>query len=420
MSDSFGLASRSLHIGFYLWQFPVTSQTFIQRQIASLLDRGHRVTVLSERHPEGFVRHETLARYNLVGHTKYMSSIGSGDKNGSLKDICRVFRSAVLRPLTAVSIFRSDAIVRRKLFLAANAAETFRFDAVLAHFGPTAINASECVSLGIIDAPLFPVFHGYDLTRHPQKHGKDCYMELFTRSAACLAISDRWRQRLVEMGCPHEKALVHRVGLDVGLIPYQPRTQPAGELKLLSVARLVEKKGIEHAIRAISELNGSVRVHYSVVGDGPLLHDLERLVSHLGLTGTVSFLGPKSEQEVGSLMKQSDVLLVPSVVAADGDEEGIPVVIMEAMASGLPVVASRHSGIPELVLDGLTGTLVEEANSQDLADAIIRASRGPDAFILAAARKRVGEMHSGNALAEDLETIVRKYGTTAHGSLRHG
>jgi colanic acid/amylovoran biosynthesis glycosyltransferase len=155
---------------------------------------------------------------------------------------------------------------------------------------------------------------------------------------------------------------------------------------------MIEKKGIDYGLRAVAELRRrEIPVRYTVIGDGPERQALRSLAHELELGETVSFLGWRDQRAVAQLMQESDVLLAPSVTDAAGDQEGIPVTLMEAMATGMPVVATRHSGIPELVEDGVSGFLVPERDAPGLADALDRLAR--DAALAArigrAARARI-------------------------------
>jgi colanic acid/amylovoran biosynthesis glycosyltransferase len=189
-----------------------------------------------------------------------------------------------------------------------------------------------------------------------------------------LPISDRWARRLEELGCPREKIAVHRLGVDTRAFAFHERhARPNEGVRLLSVCRLAEKKGVEYALRAIALLRSrSPELRYDIVGDGPLRGDLEKLVIELDLSDRVVFHGACRREEVAALVGAAHVFVAPSVTARDGDQEGIPVAIMEAMASGLPVVSTRHGGIPELVHDGATGALVGERDVAGLARALHR------------------------------------------------
>ena len=112
-------------------------------------------------------------------------------------------------------------------------------------------------------------------------------------------------------------------------------------------------------------------IEYIIAGDGPLKSNLEQIIKQLNLGHHVRLLGSVDHEQAIQLMRQSDILIAPSVTAMDGDQEGIPVVLMEALAMGLPVISTYHSGIPELIIDGKTGFLVNERDSAALADKLI-------------------------------------------------
>jgi glycosyltransferase involved in cell wall biosynthesis len=142
---------------------------------------------------------------------------------------------------------------------------------------------------------------------------------------------------------------------------------------VLCVASLSEYKGHRHLLEALATLVRSGQaVRCTLVGDGPLRGDLERQRDDLGLTSSVELLGRRTSPEVRALLQECDVFVLPSVRTADGMMEGIPVALMEALASGRPAVASRLSGIPELVEDGVTGLLVPPEDPAALAAALAR------------------------------------------------
>jgi glycosyltransferase involved in cell wall biosynthesis len=133
--------------------------------------------------------------------------------------------------------------------------------------------------------------------------------------------------------------------------------------------RLAEKKGVEYGIRAVSEaLKKSQHVEYKIAGDGPLKGKLQSLIAELKVGDKIELVGWKSQGEIADLLEKSDILLAPSVTTENGDEEGIPGVIMEAFAHGLPVVSTCHASIPEVVKDGESGVLVPERDVDGLAE----------------------------------------------------
>jgi colanic acid/amylovoran biosynthesis glycosyltransferase len=138
---------------------------------------------------------------------------------------------------------------------------------------------------------------------------------------------------------------------------------------LISVSRLEEKKGISYALQAVSRLVASGRkVAYTVVGEGAQRPKLERMIAELGIGRHVKLLGWRTHDDLTHILREAHLLVAPSVTASNGDEEGIPNSIKEAMAIGLPVVSTLHGGIPELVEDGVSGFLVPEHNVDLLAE----------------------------------------------------
>ena len=170
---------------------------------------------------------------------------------------------------------------------------------------------------------------------------------------------------------------VHHMGVDTERYRFRLRRRdPDAPVELLTVGRLIEKKGVAYALRAVAGLaEAGLPCRYRIVGDGPQRQDLERLRDELGLQDRVQFLGWREQQSVIGLMQDCDILLAPSVTAENGDQEGIPVTLMEAMASGMLVASTWHSGIPELVEDGVSGRLVPERDADPLTAALLRLCR---------------------------------------------
>ena len=160
------------------------------------------------------------------------------------------------------------------------------------------------------------------------------------------------------------------MGVDLKMFAFAPRRpRQDGKVRLLTVARLAEKKGVEYGIRAVANvLRKHPHVEYNIAGDGPLKNDLANLVDTLNINDKVRLLGWKRQEEIVELMKGADILLAPSVTSRGGDQEGIPVVLMEALAQGLPVLSTQHAGIPELVQDGESGFLVPERDVNALTE----------------------------------------------------
>src|SRR5262249_5020846 len=143
---------------------------------------------------------------------------------------------------------------------------------------------------------------------------------------------------------------------------------PEGSINIVTIARLVHKKGIEHGIRAVARLvQAGLHVNYTIVGDGPLREPLQQLIQHLGLKAAVKLVGWRRRPQIADLLATAHILLARSITGDNGDQEGTPVVLMEALAAGLAVVSTQHSGIPEVVEDGVTGFVVPERDVAALA-----------------------------------------------------
>jgi colanic acid/amylovoran biosynthesis glycosyltransferase len=259
------------------------------------------------------------------------------------------------------------------------------------------------------EQPLVVSFYGYDISRIPRLN-PSVYDDLFKEADAVTCLSEDMRDDLIDLECPREK--VHKVPLciDVNRFQYTERTIDSKEpVQVLSVARFVEKKGLQYALEAISKLDVSNEVRYLIAGDGDRRQLLEKQISELGIENQVELLGWKSQEEISRLMAQSHLFLLPSVTASDGDKEGTPTVLLEAQATGLPVISTTHAGIPEIVADGDAGLLVPERDSDSLADALSELLENPDRWpaMGQAGREYVETTHSIPAVTNTLVDLYR-------------
>ena len=363
-----------MRIAYLVSSFPSLSETFVLNQLTGLIDRGHEVDVLAQRRGE-CLEHPDLKRYGLTRRVTYPPVLPTGRVLRIAKAGGLVLRSGWRRPgavRRALELRRYPAVgpSLRLLYNVAALIPGRRYDAIHCHFGPNGILAAALREVGVLDGPIVTTFHAYDLTKYVRKWGRGLYEHLFAVGDLFLTISEHWRGRLVELECPPERIRLHHMGVrcDGGERP-ATSAEPGRPVRLLGVGRFVEKKGFADAVRAVGTLRKrGIAVTLDLIGEGPLGREIEALRERLGLVECVRLLGPKSQVEVAAALRDSDILVSPSVTAADGDQEGIPVVLMEAMAAGLPVVSTRHSGIPELVADGRSGYLVAEHDVQGLAD----------------------------------------------------
>ncbi len=194
------------------------------------------------------------------------------------------------------------------------------------------------------------------------------------------------------MGCPPEKIHVTRMGIEPEKFNFEPRQAFHSPLRIVSVARLTEKKGLDVAVKAseILKQRGG-QFEFTIIGNGDQDEMMREHIANAGLEDCVSMPGFKPQEEIRAALSEADIFLLPSKTAADGDMEGIPVALMEAMAVGLPVVSTFHSGIPELIENNVSGWLVPENDAEALADTLFRLSQGDIdvAPVVAAARRKV-------------------------------
>ncbi len=231
--------------------------------------------------------------------------------------------------------------------------------------------------------PSIVSFHGADVGVDLQKTAyRTATLEMLGAVRRVLVRSKSLQDALITLGCPPEKIDLLRTGIPLEEFPYRVRpVPPDGEWRLVQACRLIEKKGLTttlHAFRLFQQRYPKAVLE--IAGEGPLLPALEALVSERRLQGQVRLRGFLSQDELLDLYNRSHVFLHPSQTGADGNQEGIPNSMLEAMATGLPVFATRHGGIPEAVEDGVSGILVAEKDSNALAHALVRATEDPDSL----------------------------------------
>jgi glycosyltransferase involved in cell wall biosynthesis len=245
---------------------------------------------------------------------------------------------------------------------------------VHAHFGPDGVYGGAIARRLAI--PYLVTFHGFDatVTRAALWQSRKAYAvqfllrerQLQRTASAFIAISKFIAARLRDRGYPHDRIIQHYIGVDTERFQPAPR---ASDRYVLSVGRAVEKKGIATVLRAFARVAGrhpGVRLVH--VGDGPQLSELRALAARLGIAGSVELRGARPHDEVVALMRGATVFALASCTAPDGDAEGLGIVFNEASACAVPVVATRHGGIPEAVLHGETGLLSEERDDIAMAE----------------------------------------------------
>ncbi|MFN3840668.1 MAG: glycosyltransferase [Cyclobacteriaceae bacterium] len=216
--------------------------------------------------------------------------------------------------------------------------------------------------------PMICSFYGDDAFHYPLKPGViRRYQKLFKQADRILVLGPYMKAHLVTLGCAEQKIRIHHLGIDAGKIAFKQRKRKQHEpIRFMTSCSLLEKKGVGVAIRALALLKDQYSFSLDLVGDGPLRESLQQLAAALGIADRLTWHGYKPYTFVIEKMYACDVLIQASITTADNRKEGTPVAIMDAMATGMAVVATRHSDIPEIVEDGVTGLLAEENNVESL------------------------------------------------------
>ena len=286
-------------------------------------------------------------------------------------------------------------------------------ETVLAEFGPTGVAVMEaCRQLKL---PLVVHFHGYDVSvREVLKQYGPAYSLMFRQAAAVIAVSRAMQQKLIGMGAPPERVHYNPCGVKCELFgPARPSEAPP---LVLAVGRFVEKKAPQITLAVFRDvLRQYPDARLRMIGDGPLLKECQELTNTLGMEKAVTFLGSQPHEIVAEEMRLARVFVQHSIEAASGDSEGTPVAILEAGASGLPVVSTYHGGITDVVSHNETGLLVKEGDVVDMGRQILRLLRDPElaeAFGHAA-RQRVEMQFSATRSIDRLWTIIKNCSAAA-------
>jgi colanic acid/amylovoran biosynthesis glycosyltransferase len=404
-----------MRIAFLVRSFPVISETFIINQVIGLLDQGHEVHIYSVNNkPMTHLdkNHDLIKKYQLLDRTFYSQKIPKNYLARLLKAIKLFLQhqsQLSLQFLQVFNIFKYGKIAYslRLFYNAISHLDKNSYDIIHCQFGYLGLAGLALKDVGILQGKLIVHFRGSDISQYIQKHGYKVYQKVFAEADYFLTNCEFFRNRLIKLGCNPNKIEVLGSGIDCNQFSFSPRSFPEnGKIKIMTVGRFVEKKGIEYGIKAISHLvsSGFNQIEYNIVGDGLLRDKIEHLIDRLYLKDYVKLQGQKTQQEIIQIMDKSHIFIAPSVTSEAGDQDAPVNTLKEAMAMGLPVISTWHGGIPELVENNISGFLVPERDAQAIAEKLKYLMTHPQIWrsMTDAGRKKVKEKYDINRLNNQL------------------
>lgn len=330
-------AQKPLNILFVVEYFPAPSQTFILNIITGLIDRGHNVFIFSYRTNKD-QKMSIIEQYSLLDRVTYSQF--------------------PVDMLDCDIVFCQSASLGKKIL------------------------ENNAVAEWVKKRKMVVALRGHDITKNEAKDNPTMYQQLFDMCDLFLPVCYYFKNIAVQLGCDPNKIIVHHSAIDCSRFFFKEKKMRKKEkIQLVSVCRLVEKKGLDIAIKAVAEVVKKYKnVHFTIVGRGRLRSLLEELVKRLDIEDKVSFFGWATQSQIIKILDKSHIFLLPSITAANGDEEGIANALKEAMAMGLMCIGTVHAGTPELIDDGVSGFLVPQKNSKALAEKITYVVQHPEVW----------------------------------------
>ena len=372
-----------MKIAFIVGRFPVLSEAFILNQIAGLIDRGHQVDIYALEGYSGETKvHPIVDKYDLIERSHYLPSVPHNFGLRCYKALGLLLTKGGKSPLTvlkSLNIFEygKQAASLRLFYGAVAFLEPQQYDIIHCQFGiyamqgkyPEDAGVLALRSLGLLKGKLIVAFRGWDISWYVREKGDRVYDKLFATADFFVTNCHFFRDRAIKIGCNPDRIVVLGSGIDCAKFTFKPRQFPDdGVIRIVTTGRLIEKKGIEYGIRGVASLLQQYpNLEYNIIGDGNLREELQQLVTELGIADKVKLLGWRQQAEIIAILDRAHIFVAPCVTAKDGNQDAPVNTLKEAMAMGLPVIATYHGGIPELVQDGVSGCLVAERDSNAIA-----------------------------------------------------
>lgn len=402
----------AVRVGYLVSRFPALTETFILRELEGVdAQPGVEIVLMSLYPTPDRTVHADAERWvprRFLPTTRVaLGAVGRWTVRRPLRTTAiwaRVVRDHAGDPVVLAKALLTTALG----FAHAEHVERERVGHVHAHFAAIPAQAAWTVRR-LTDVPYSVVAHAHDVFSHQSGLGTRLRAARFV-----VAISRYHRMFLMHFGARPGSTPLLPLGIDLDVYAFRPRSIPReGPVDALLVSSFREYKGHRYLVEALATEPRLARLRVELIGQGPLREDVERLARERGVADRLTFAGPQPQERVLGRLAEAHLLLQPSTIEADGHTEGLPTTLVEAAASGATMVASRVTGVPDLVREGETGFLAEPADARSLADALVRALEHPDPQALQrAARAHVEEFHDLRRVSAEL---ARRFAASARG-----
>ncbi|CAG5079693.1 glycosyltransferase [Parvicella tangerina] len=362
-------------------EFPTKSETFVLGQMEVITQLGYDLRVLVNKKNELSVSSnpELVKKLDVMNRVTVLPIDSSSRflKRGWLI-LKGLLKLPPLRSLKLLSTRRyGEAAIRGRYLLEyLSLRKKISGQVVHVQFGDNVGSLDKYKELNLVDFKLIVTFHGYDahFTDDNFEMKRMEYKRLFEVGDFFTCNTSFLASKLIALGCPEKKLRIMPVPPNAMMFLQGYVKRELGDvLNLVSVGRLIELKGHGYGLMVVKELlDKGVKVKYTIVGEGDQLDELQKLVSELSIESNVTFLGALAQQEIKELLDRMDIFLMPSVTDRHGRQEAQGVVVLEAQACGIPVIAFSSGGLSDVVQHGETGFLVEERNVLSMTEAVLQ------------------------------------------------
>lgn len=397
--------SQEPTVGYVLKMYPRFSETFIVSEILAREAAGERIVIFSLRPPTDARFHSELAQVR--------APVIQISRTSSPSKLWQQMAEVAADPALTdglhgsfLDLLKAEVDDAFQATLLAHAARQHGVTHLHAHFASVATNVARLAG-SIAGLPYSFTAHAKDIFHEDVDQAE---LERKLAEAHHAVTISEYNLRHLRSRFPQATAhlqLVHN-GLNLHRFPYQPERPCAEVPRILSVGRLVEKKGFSLLISAVARLREiGIHVRADIAGEGPLGEELNAQITSLGLQEMVHLLGPKTQDEVTEMLGSHDVFAAPFVVASDGNADGLPTVLLEAMARGIPCVAADVTAVGEVIRAGETGWLVPSGDLEALTQALAEALADRDHKTRTdAARSLIEESFDSQRQAQQLRALV--------------